>query len=104
VGVLTETKIRLIVRIVCISKEKIDLLGLGDSLVDVCAEEEISSSGLLDNFIKSWLVNGEIIRVPSVNSGLVEIDNGNGDIRAGSSVDFQESDRGLTTSLRCCGP
>jgi len=57
-----------------------DSLGLGDGLVDIGREEEISSSGLLDDLIESWLVDGEGIRVPSVDSGLVEIDDSNGDI------------------------
>ena len=63
-----------------------DLLCLGDSLVDVRAEEEISSSGLLDDLIESWLIDGEVVRVPSVDSGLVEIDNGYSDIGANRSV------------------
>lgn len=61
----------------------IDLLGLGDSLVDISAEEKISASGLLDNLIESGLVDGEVVRVPGVDSGLVEIDNGNDDVGAG---------------------
>jgi hypothetical protein len=42
-----------------------DLLGLGDGLVDL---------------IESWLVDGEGVRVPSVDSGLVKIDDSNSDI------------------------
>ena len=57
-----------------------DLLGLGNGLVDIGREEEISSSGLLDDLIESGLVDGEGVRVPSVDSGLVKIDDSNSDI------------------------
>lgn len=60
----------------------LDSLGLGDGLVDIGAEEEVSASSLLDDLVESWLVDGEIIRVPSIDSGLVEVDNGDSDIGA----------------------
>lgn len=55
-------------------------LGLGDGLVDVRREEQVSSSGLLDDIIQSGLVDGEVVRVPGVNSGLVQVDNGDLDL------------------------
>ena len=60
-----------------------DVLGLGDGLVDIGGEEEISSSGLLDDLIESGLVDGESVRVPSVDSGLVKIDDSDSDIGTG---------------------
>lgn len=60
----------------------LDLLGLSDGLVDIGREEEISSSGLLDDLIESWLVDGEGVRVPSIDSSLVKIDDSNSDIGA----------------------
>ncbi len=57
-------------------------LSLLDGLVDVSAEEQVSASSLLDNIVESRLVDWEVIRVPSVDSGLVEIDNGHLDVGA----------------------
>lgn len=57
-------------------------LGLGDGLVDIGGEEQVSSSSLLDDIVELGLVDGEVVRVPSVNSGLVEIDNGDLDVGA----------------------
>jgi len=66
-----------------------DSLGLGDGLVDIGREEEISSSGLLDDLIESWLVDGEGVRVPGVDSGLVKIDDSNSDIGTKRSARVQ---------------
>lgn len=58
----------------------LDLLGLGDSLVDVRAEEEVATSSLLDDLIETGLVYRQVVRVPSVNSRLVEVDNSDLDV------------------------
>jgi len=66
-----------------------DLLGLGNGLVDIGRKEEISSSCLLDDLIESWLVDGEGVRVPGVDSGLVKIDDSNSDIGTKRSARVQ---------------
>jgi hypothetical protein len=63
-----------------------DLLSLGDGLVDIGREEQVSSSGLLDDLIESWLVDWESVRVPGIDSGLIEIDDGDSDVWAGTSA------------------
>lgn len=57
-------------------------LGLGDSLVDISREEEVLSTGTLDDLVESGLVDREVVRVPRVNTGLVEVDNGDLDVGA----------------------
>lgn len=57
-------------------------LSLGDSLVDVSGEEEVLSTGTLDDLIESRLVDGEVVRVPGVNTRLVEVDDGHLDVGA----------------------
>ena len=60
-----------------------DQVGFGDSLVDLGGEEQVSASALLDNVNQSGLVDGkvEVGVVPSINSGLVQVDNGDLDVR-----------------------
>lgn len=58
-------------------------LGLGDSLVNVSREEEVLAPGGLDDLIETGLVDGEVVRVPGVNTGLVQVDNGDLDVGAG---------------------
>jgi len=55
-----------------------------DSTVDIGREEEVAVTGLTDNVIEAWLVNweGEISGVPSVDASLVEVNNGDLDMRA----------------------
>ena len=76
-----------------------DLLGLGDGLVDIGREEEISSSCLLDDLIESWLVDGEGVRVPSVDSGLVKIDDSNSDIGTRRSARISRNEGGSDGNL-----
>jgi hypothetical protein len=76
-----------------------DLLGLGDGLVDIGREEEISSSCLLNDLIESWLVDGEGVRVPSVDSGLVKIDDSNSDIGTGQSARVSRNEGGSDGDL-----
>jgi hypothetical protein len=76
-----------------------DLLGLGDGLVDIGREEEISSSCLLDDLIESWLVDGEGVRVPSVDSGLVKIDDSNSDIGTRGSARVSRNEGGRDGDL-----
>ena len=83
VGVLTETKIRLYHQLRHPESLEANSLGLGDGLVDVSAEEEVLSPGTLDDLLEPWLVDGEVVRVPSVNSSLVQIDNGDLDVGTG---------------------
>jgi hypothetical protein len=55
-----------------------------DRAVDIRREEKVATAGLADDVIETWLIDweGEISRVPSVDAGLVEVDNGNLDMRA----------------------
>lgn len=61
-----------------------DQVGLLDRTVDIRGEEKVATTRLANDMIKAWLIDweGEISRVPSVNAGLVEVDNGNLDMRA----------------------
>lgn len=82
-GVLTETKMRLL----CISEqlfqEKLNhSLGLLNTLVNVSAEEEVLAPGGLNDIFETRLVDREVVGVPGVNSLLVEVDNGDLNVRA----------------------
>lgn len=61
-------------------------LRICDRLVHVRAEEQVPAPGGLDDLIKSGLVDGEVVRVPSVNPGLVQVDDGDLDVRAGRGI------------------
>lgn len=68
-------------RLLCISQllfqenQKFSL-GVLDTLVNISAEEEVLAPGGLDNLIETRLVDREVVRVPGVNSLLVEVNNG----------------------------
>lgn len=83
-GVLTETKMRL--RRVSLIPHSNNVYSLGglDGGINVGAEEEILSPGTFDDLVESWLVDWEFVRVPGVDSGLVQVDNGDLDMRAES--------------------
>jgi hypothetical protein len=55
-----------------------------DRAVDIRREEKVATAGLADDVIETWLIDweGEISRVPSVDAGLVEVDDGNLDMWA----------------------
>lgn len=61
-----------------------DKIGFLDSGVDIGGEEEVAAARLTDNVDEARFVYGEaeIGRVPGVDTGLVEIDNGDVDVRA----------------------
>ena len=65
VGVLTDTKIRLLVSIVAsyVHSQAYEphSLSLRDGLVDVRAEEEVLAPCGLDNLIEARLVDGEVV-------------------------------------------
>lgn len=63
-------------------KEVMNLLGLLDGLVDIGGEEQVPASGLFDDLVKSRLVDGQVVAVPSVDTGLVQVDNGDLDLGA----------------------
>jgi hypothetical protein len=64
-----------------------DKVGLVDGLVDLGGEEEVLAPARLDDIDESRLVDGEgeVLRVPGVNSGLVQVDDG--DLTVGLSQD-----------------
>lgn len=68
-------------RLLCISQQLFQedqncSLGVLDTLVNISAEEEVLAPGGLDNLIETRLVDREVVRVPGVNSLLVEVNNG----------------------------
>jgi hypothetical protein len=64
-----------------------DKIGLVDGLVDLGGEEEVLAPARLDDIDESGLVDGEgeVLRVPGVDSGLVQVDDG--DLAVGLSQD-----------------
>lgn len=83
-------------RLLCIREqlfqEKLSYsLGLLNTLVNISAEEEVLAPGGLNNLFETRLVEGEVVRVPGVNSLLVEVDNGDlnvGAVRNWSAIDL----------------
>lgn len=74
-------------RLLCISEqlfqEKLNhSLGLLNTLVNVSAEEEVLAPGGLNDIFETRLVDREVVGVPGVNSLLVEVDNGDLNVRA----------------------
>ena len=61
-----------------------DEVSLADGLVDVRGEEEVAAARLLDDFKEPGLVDWELVirAVPRVDTGLVEVDDGDLDVRA----------------------
>ena len=57
---------------------------LTDTLVDVGGEEKVAATAAANDILKARLVDGEIEvgAVPRVDAGFVEIDDGDGDVRA----------------------
>jgi len=66
-----------------------DQIGLFNRLVDIGGEEEIATACLADNILQTRFVDGqgEINAVPGIDTGLVEVDNRDLDVRA-----FQRDD------------
>ena len=60
-----------------------DQVGLGDTLVNLGGEEQVPASASLDDINETGLVDGQVEFgvVPSVDTGLVEVDNGDLDVR-----------------------
>ncbi len=61
-----------------------DKVGLLNGLVDVRGEEEVAVPCLADDILETWLVDGELEvgAVPRIDSGLVEVDDGDLDVGA----------------------
>ena len=59
-------------------------VGLFNALIHIGGEEQVAASSLADNFLESGLVDGELeIRtVPCINTGLIQVDNGDSDVGA----------------------
>jgi hypothetical protein len=58
-------------------KDKISLL---DGTIDISSEEQILVTTFKDNLIQTRLVDGKLVGIPSVNTGLVQVDNGDLDV------------------------
>ena len=86
----TSTETRLLGR--SVDRDK-DQVGLGDTLVDLGGEEQVPASASLDNINETGLVDGqvEVGVVPSVDTGLVEIDDSDLDVRALESAGHSKS-------------
>lgn len=65
----------------CVDTDE-DEVGFEDALVDVGGEEEVAAAGLFDDVDEAGLVDGEVeVRVvPGVDAGLVQVDDGHGDV------------------------
>jgi hypothetical protein len=96
--VLTETKIKLLAvrraknaSVLPVLKTLFycNSLGLDDSLVDLGGEEEVFAAAASDDLLKTRLVDWELKvgRVPSVDTGLVEVDDGDLDVWAVREVE-----------------
>ncbi len=61
-----------------------DQVSLLDRTVDIRREEKIATACLANDMVEPWLIDweGEISGIPSVDAGLVEVDDGNLDMRA----------------------
>jgi hypothetical protein len=61
-----------------------DEIRLENSLVDVGREKQVSSPRLTNDVLQSRLIDRqlEVRAIPSINTGLVQIDNGDLDVRA----------------------
>ena len=59
-----------------------DQIGIDNGLINVSGEEQVLATTGKDDLIKTGLVNGEVIRVPGIDTGLVQIDDGDVDVMA----------------------
>ena len=61
-----------------------DEICLEDGLLDVGGEEEVAAAGLADDVLEAGLVDGqiEVGRVPGIDARLVEVDDGDLNLRA----------------------
>lgn len=82
VGVFTDTKIRLYISASRHSGRVSNSLSSRDRAVNVRAEEQVLPPSALDDLVQTGLIDGETIRVPGVDTSLVEIDNGDLDVWA----------------------
>ena len=72
-----------------------DSLGLSDGLVHVGGEEKVLPPSSLDDLIETGLVDGEVVRIPGVNTSLVQVDDGDLDVGTEVSVGRGERSRGM---------
>ena len=73
-------------------------IGLAYVLMSVCAEEQIASPALLDNFGQARLIDGQSVAVPGLDPGFVYVDHDYFDLwtlqcnlRHGRSADISSS-------------
>lgn len=61
-----------------------DQICLSDSLVDIRREKEVATACLADDVLEAWFVDREFViwAIPRINAGLIEVDNGDLDMRA----------------------
>lgn len=72
----------------CVDRDK-DQISLLDGLVNIGGEEEVATAGLADNGVETWLVDGEVElgAVPRIDTGLVQVHNGDLNVGALQSND-----------------
>lgn len=92
VGGETSTETRLLGR--SVDRDE-DQVGLGDTLVDLGREEQVPTPASLDDVDETGLVNGEVEVgvVPGVDSGLVDVNDGDLDVRTLEGAVDQELHR-----------
>mmetsp|Transcript_19425 Transcript_19425/g.58538 ORF Transcript_19425/g.58538 Transcript_19425/m.58538 type:complete len:217 (+) Transcript_19425:924-1574(+) len=56
-------------------------VGLLDALLHVCREEQILATALLHNLCEAWLVDRQIVGIPSADAGLVQVHDVHLDLR-----------------------
>jgi hypothetical protein len=59
-----------------------DEISLLNGAINVSGEEQVLSSAFKDNLIQTGLIDGKVIGIPSVNTSLVQINNGDLDVVA----------------------
>ena len=64
----------------------LDSLGICNRLVHIGREKEVPAPCSLDNLIETRLIDWQVFRVPSIDTGLVEVDNGDLDVGAGQGI------------------
>ena len=73
-----------------------DEVSLINAFIDIGREEEVATARLTDNVFKTWFIDGQIEfwAIPGIDTSLVQVDNGNGDMRA-----FQRDNRASWATL-----
>jgi hypothetical protein len=60
-----------------------DKIGLPNAFVNVSGEEEVAPASFADDSLEAWFVDREVEvwAVPCIDTGLIKVNNGHGDVR-----------------------